>query len=98
LDGVTMTINMMEKNPNQRRKEDGKVSKYGVYSPRYFQLLSSMWETEPQPIKACLREVREEENKPSITFIRGYCGAWKAVNKHSKKQRNTGVSGHGSSI
>ena len=93
LSGVLRIISMMEKSLNRNlfhqkyyRREvnvwslqpNGNMSGDGFYRARYFNLLSCLWEVEPQPIKACLREIREAEGK-AIRFIRGYQGAWKAV-------------------
>ena len=60
------------------RKTDGILSREGLYRARYFNLLSRLWEAEPQPIKACLREIREADTD-SIRWVRGTWGALKAV-------------------
>jgi len=57
---------------------NGQVSEYGVHSPRFFQILSRLWEAEPPSIKACLKEIREADTD-SIRWVRGTWGACKAV-------------------
>ena len=57
---------------------NGYMSGDGVYRARFFQILSRLWEAEPQPIKACLKEIREADTE-SIRWVRGTWGAVTAV-------------------
>ena len=91
--GVTTNNNMKVRNRRDltmwSRSRNGDLSRDGLFRSRYFRILSNLWETEPQPIKACLREIREEETS-CIKWVRGYCGAWKAekiqtINQWRKK-------------
>ena len=92
LSGVLRIISMMEKSLNRNlfhqkyyRREvnvwslhpNGNMSGDGFYRARYFKLLSRLWEAEPQPIKACLKEIREADTE-SIRWVRGTWGACKA--------------------
>lgn len=60
-------------------RPDGNLPKYGVHGPRYFALLSSLWEVEPRPIKEDLRRVREagkRQASETYRWKRNRRGVW----------------------